>query len=272
MDALHRRDAGERRLRGRHRPRGAGRRRRRGADPPPSRARRPRARQGRAPAGVRRRSRAERRSFLDGVLGGMFTAPGDGDLDFAAVMRALADDRLRRLDRGRGRAGPRARRPARLQPARAEDTARGGRGGGPDRAPAARWSRVDDEPAGATDGARRGRPDHRHHPGQRRLALRRLRGAPAGARARRADVAFAGPRDLRGGARAARPTSTAGGAALRPASAAAPRCSTTPRPARSTCRPASPIALAAATDAEIAVCTAPGAGRRRAAADRSRRR
>lgn len=29
--------------------------------------------------------------FLDGVLAGMFTTPGDGDLDFAAVMRALAD-------------------------------------------------------------------------------------------------------------------------------------------------------------------------------------
>ena len=26
---------------------------------------------------------AERTSFLDGVLAGMFTAPGDGDLDFA---------------------------------------------------------------------------------------------------------------------------------------------------------------------------------------------
>ena len=29
-------------------------------------------------------------SFLDGVLAGMFTAPGDGGLDYAAVMRALA--------------------------------------------------------------------------------------------------------------------------------------------------------------------------------------
>ena len=34
---------------------------------------------------------AERRSFLDGVLAGMFTAPGDGGLDFSGVMRALAD-------------------------------------------------------------------------------------------------------------------------------------------------------------------------------------
>jgi inosose dehydratase len=33
----------------------------------------------------------EGKSFLDGVLAGMFTAPGDGDLDFAAVMRALAE-------------------------------------------------------------------------------------------------------------------------------------------------------------------------------------
>jgi inosose dehydratase len=34
--------------------------------------------------------RAEGRSFLDGVLAGMFTAPGDGDLDFGPVMAALA--------------------------------------------------------------------------------------------------------------------------------------------------------------------------------------
>ena len=31
------------------------------------------------------------KSFLDGVLDGMFTVPGDGGLDYAAVMRALAD-------------------------------------------------------------------------------------------------------------------------------------------------------------------------------------
>jgi inosose dehydratase len=30
-------------------------------------------------------------SFLDGVLEGMFTVPGDGDLDFGQVLRALAD-------------------------------------------------------------------------------------------------------------------------------------------------------------------------------------
>jgi inosose dehydratase len=30
-------------------------------------------------------------SFLDGVLAGMFTVPGDGGLDYAAVMRALGD-------------------------------------------------------------------------------------------------------------------------------------------------------------------------------------
>jgi inosose dehydratase len=30
-----------------------------------------------------------RKSFLDGVLDGMFTVPGDGDLDYAEVMRAL---------------------------------------------------------------------------------------------------------------------------------------------------------------------------------------
>jgi inosose dehydratase len=35
--------------------------------------------------------RARRGSFLDGVLAGMFTAPGDGDLDFGSVTHALAD-------------------------------------------------------------------------------------------------------------------------------------------------------------------------------------
>ena len=34
--------------------------------------------------------RSEDGSFLDGVLKGMFTVPGDGDLDFAAVMQGLA--------------------------------------------------------------------------------------------------------------------------------------------------------------------------------------
>jgi inosose dehydratase len=35
--------------------------------------------------------RADDASFLDGVLAGMFTVPGDGGLDYAAVMRALGD-------------------------------------------------------------------------------------------------------------------------------------------------------------------------------------
>lgn len=38
---------------------------------------------------VHARVLAEGRSFLDGVLAGMFTAPGDGSIDFGAVMRAL---------------------------------------------------------------------------------------------------------------------------------------------------------------------------------------
>jgi inosose dehydratase len=37
------------------------------------------------------RVQVDGQSFLDGVLAGMFTAPGDGDLDFAPVMRALAE-------------------------------------------------------------------------------------------------------------------------------------------------------------------------------------
>lgn len=35
--------------------------------------------------------RANGTSFLNGVVGGMFTAPGDGDYDYAPFMRALAD-------------------------------------------------------------------------------------------------------------------------------------------------------------------------------------
>jgi inosose dehydratase len=39
---------------------------------------------------VYQRLRSDDGSFLSGVLQGMFTVPGDGDLDFAAVMQALA--------------------------------------------------------------------------------------------------------------------------------------------------------------------------------------
>lgn len=38
---------------------------------------------------VHTKARSEGKSFLDGVLAGMFTVPGDGDLDFSAVMQAL---------------------------------------------------------------------------------------------------------------------------------------------------------------------------------------
>ena len=36
------------------------------------------------------RVQSDGRSFLNGVIGGMFTVPGDGDLEFAGVMQALA--------------------------------------------------------------------------------------------------------------------------------------------------------------------------------------
>jgi inosose dehydratase len=36
------------------------------------------------------RVRSESKSFLSGVISGMFTVPGDGDLEFAGVMQALA--------------------------------------------------------------------------------------------------------------------------------------------------------------------------------------
>lgn len=38
-----------------------------------------------------RKIKAEGGSFLSGVLAGMFTVPGDGDIDFRKVVRALAD-------------------------------------------------------------------------------------------------------------------------------------------------------------------------------------
>jgi inosose dehydratase len=40
---------------------------------------------------VHREVRGSGGSFLDGVLAGMFTVPGDGGLDYGAVMQALAD-------------------------------------------------------------------------------------------------------------------------------------------------------------------------------------
>jgi inosose dehydratase len=40
---------------------------------------------------VFRKIKAGGRSFLDGVLDGMFTVPGDGDLDFRKAMQALAE-------------------------------------------------------------------------------------------------------------------------------------------------------------------------------------
>lgn len=43
--------------------------------------------------GIHDESRASGASFLDGVLAGMFTVPGDGSLDYAAVMQALAEIR-----------------------------------------------------------------------------------------------------------------------------------------------------------------------------------
>jgi inosose dehydratase len=39
---------------------------------------------------VFRKIKSEGDSFLRGVLDGMFTVPGDGDLDFSKVMQALA--------------------------------------------------------------------------------------------------------------------------------------------------------------------------------------
>jgi inosose dehydratase len=50
-----------------------------------------------------------RESFLDAVVKGAFTVPGDGSLDFEAIVRG-SRTRLRGLVRGGGRAGPPGRR------------------------------------------------------------------------------------------------------------------------------------------------------------------
>ena len=42
-------------------------------------------------ADVLRQVRRERRSFLDAVVGGVFTVPGDGCVDFAAALRPIVD-------------------------------------------------------------------------------------------------------------------------------------------------------------------------------------
>jgi inosose dehydratase len=42
---------------------------------------------------VFKRVKSESESFLSGVISGMFTVPGDGDLEFAGVMQALAKNR-----------------------------------------------------------------------------------------------------------------------------------------------------------------------------------
>ena len=40
---------------------------------------------------VLKRARAERWSFLDSVLNGVYTVPGDGCVDFVAALQPLAD-------------------------------------------------------------------------------------------------------------------------------------------------------------------------------------
>ena len=47
--------------------------------------------QGRAPRRASARANAERWSFLDAVVSGVFTVPGDGCVDFAAALRPLAE-------------------------------------------------------------------------------------------------------------------------------------------------------------------------------------
>ena len=51
------------------------------------------------------RARAEDMSFMGAVMEGIFTVPGDGFIDYPAILRVLADAGYSRLAGGRGRAG-----------------------------------------------------------------------------------------------------------------------------------------------------------------------
>ena len=109
-------------------------------------------------------------SFLTAVLAGVFTVPGDGCVDFAPVFAALP--RLLRLGRGRGRAGPEARRPDDLRHAWATRTLRQLLAG-----------RLVDERLRCSVKPAAGERWHDITPRARRLALRRVRGARPGSRA-----------------------------------------------------------------------------------------
>ena len=99
----------------RHRPHHLRRRRRAPHGEAPRQAHQPRARQGHPQGRARKRSIRRRQSFLDAVLLGVFTVPGDGMIDFKAVAALLRRDRLRGLVRGRGRAGPEEGEPAEIR-------------------------------------------------------------------------------------------------------------------------------------------------------------
>jgi inosose dehydratase len=71
-------------------------------------------------------------SFLDGVLAGMFTVPGDGYLDYARGDAGPGRDRLFRLDHRRGRAGSGHRQSARVRRDRPGHPQEGSRRGGPE--------------------------------------------------------------------------------------------------------------------------------------------
>ena len=70
------------------------------------------------------------KSFLDGVLAGMFTVPGDGSIDFGAVMKALKQIDYSGWIIIEAEQDPAHRQPAHLQRTRPRDAeARSGRAG-----------------------------------------------------------------------------------------------------------------------------------------------
>ncbi len=161
------------RLRRRHRTRGSRRHRCRAADPQPPGSRGARAHQGRAPPGIRRQYGRE--------TGASSTAcwPACSPRPATAISISAAWRRRSSISATSGWVVVEAEQdPARADPRtysrdRPRHRAAAARSGGRRREPA-------DEPAGTSDGARRGRPGPRHHARERRLEIRRLRGAPAG--------------------------------------------------------------------------------------------
>ena len=205
-----------------------------------------------------RKSNAGDWSFLDSILGkgaelGVYTVPGDGDVDFAAVFRELQG--LFGLGGAGGRAGPEESAGAALREEGRRPSARGAQRerAGVSRSVACRfrncWSSPTSPrptafacasrpraPAGAMSASRSGRSA-------------RARASPADGRRRRSASSCSPARRARSPA-----ISTAARSASAPMSSPACR-------GRSMSRPIASSAVEALEDCEVALCSAPAEGR-----------